>query len=74
MKVALGKCNIPCKGIYTDWIRRGIEDLEVNEDFQHVLEEYNNYKSGGGQLFICMEKLFRIVTKLNLSPSVARLS
>ena len=46
----LSKCNIPCEGIYANWIRKDIEDLQANDDFQVAYKEYQNYIDAGVQL------------------------
>ena len=39
-------CTIPCRGIYTDVTMGGVEDLYTLSNFRHVLDKYNEYKSG----------------------------
>ena len=55
-----GVCNIPCKGVFSDWRRKESKkgDLELNENFQTIFEEYKIYKSGfktkeGTKYFVC---------------------
>ena len=47
VKEIIGKCLIPCQGIFADVVKdTDFKQMEEIDEFKTVLEEYNNYKTG----------------------------
>ena len=75
IKVEEGKCLTPCKGVFADVQKNTIEfDLNTIDDYQTILDNYTDYKSGysqeysaevGGMKFLLMINTLMINTCSN---------